>query len=176
MPEVAEVTITNGVPTAGSGTVPTLAPIRDQLLLLASETTLAGAVNISSDATTAVTVGTGSYTTLATISNTKYTLLVFQFAVATQALTKCQILAKGHASADLQTFGETAKSWTDPDAADSNIAAGSRILATNGNLDTVAAGSSGYFEMDITGLTSIVVQLEAAVNSASVTPRWTLHR
>lgn len=129
---------------------------------------------IVQDAETAVTVPAAGFTTLATIANAGDQLLVFQFDVATQALDQFRIRAKAHASAQYLTYGDPANSWTDPSAANSNIAAGSRILETSGDLNTVAAAGNGSFAMDISGLVEVLVEASAAVNNASVTPRWSL--
>lgn len=160
---------------AGAGAVDT----GTQRVTLASDdpavTKLAAIDNVIVNGTNlSVSVPASGFTTIATITNTRYKTLVFQFDVATQALDQFQILAKAHADATNQTFGVSGNSWTDPDAVDSNIAPGSRILETNGNLDTIAAAGNGYFAMDVTGLVAIVVQASAAVSSASVSSRWSL--
>lgn len=123
----------------------------------------------------AVSAPAAGFTQLAKIANPSKRLLCFHFDVATQALDQFRISGRAHLDAQYVVFGVPGNSWTDPAAANSNIAAGSRILETNGNLDAVAAAGNGYFAMDISGLAEILVEVSAAVNNASVTPRWSLH-
>jgi hypothetical protein len=122
----------------------------------------------------AVTAPAAGYTTVADIGNLNSSILCFQFTVAAQALDQFQILGRAHGSAPFVTIGVSGNSWTDKAAANSNIAIGSRILETNGNLDAVGAGSNGYFAMDISGLVEIQVQVSAAVNGAVITPYWSM--
>lgn len=112
-------------------------------------------------------VGTG-LTTIATIRNDEYTTLCFQFDVATQNLDDFDVLAVSHPSATQVDF--TPSSW-------SSLPSNGRIVESGGsttNLAAVAAAGNGYFVMDVTGLTTIVIKASAAADSAAVTSRWTL--
>lgn len=125
--------------------------------------------------TTPVVVPAAGFTTVANVGNYNTTLLCFHFRVTGQNLDSFQISAKAHPDADYVIIGVGGNSYTDPLAPSSNIASGSRIIETSGDLNTVAAGGNGYFGMDITGFVDIKVEVSAAANNASVTCFWSLH-
>jgi len=120
---------------------------------------------ILSGSTTAVTVPAAGLTTLATIASTGYHWLVFQAAVATQPLDDFNVSVKGHASAAYEDV--TPADWT-------VLEDGGFFKMSNGNLAATAAGATAMFKMDITGFTSILVEVSSTTNNSSVTPRWTL--
>jgi len=113
----------------------------------------------------AVSVPASGLTTIATIQNNSKKLLCFHFDVATQALDNFDVLARAHNGAQLQDL--TPALWT-------SLPSGGRFLYASGDLAAVAAAGNGYFEMDIAGLSEIVVKASGAADSASITPRWSL--
>jgi hypothetical protein len=125
----------------------------------------------------AVTLLASGLTAIATIKNPQgATKLCFHVDIATQAGDDFDIFGRAHGSAQLQNF-------TPADFA--SIPAASRIKAAlvhttssgayvDANLNGLAVTENGYFEMDITGLTEVVVKMSAAVDGAVVTPRWSL--
>lgn len=98
-------------------------------------------------------------------ANQGYKKLCLHLAVAAQALDACKVKIKANDAASYQEI--TPAAWATPTA-------GHRIQRTSGNLATQAAGSEGYFEMDIEGLAEVQVLVSAAVNGASVTPNYSL--
>lgn len=120
-------------------------------------------------AAAAVVVPAAGNTDIVTIKNSrgaKY--LFFQFDNATQALDAFLVLGRGHGDAALADFSPAA--WATPGAPGN----ATRIKETSGNLAAAAAPSSHWFGMDVSGLSEITVRASAAVNNASVTPRWSL--
>lgn len=126
---------------------------------------IVGDYNTQLHSEAAVTSVATGLTTLALLQNNQKKLLCFHFDVATQALDDFNVSARAHPDAQWQDF--TPASWT-------TLPSGGRIAESSGDLNTVAAGSNGYFAMDIDGLVEIKVECSAAVDSASVTPRWSL--
>jgi len=116
----------------------------------------------------AVTIPLATNGTLAKILNTHgKTRLCFHFDVATNALDNFDVNVKAHD--DATAVDITPANWA-------SLAAGEyRFLYASGNLAAQGAGTSGYFEMDITGLKEIDITASAAVGAASVTPRWSMH-
>jgi hypothetical protein len=113
----------------------------------------------------AVTVpGTGD-TSLATIRPEGRTLLCMHVAVATQALDNFDVKGRSHDSASMQDF--TPANWA-------SLTAGHRVRRASGNLAAQAAGSEGYFEMDVSGLKELEILASGAADSAAVTLRWSL--
>lgn len=114
----------------------------------------------------AVTVPATGLTTIATINTMGRKLLNFAFSVATQALDDFDVKGKEHP--DGPQFDYTpAGGWTAPDEGD-------RIVEASGDLAAVAAGADGKFAMDVSGLYEVEILASAAVDSASVTPFWSL--
>jgi hypothetical protein len=113
----------------------------------------------------AVTVPATGDTEIVAIPNVDKKLLCMHVGVITQALDNFDVLGRAHAGGELQDF--TPANWA-------ALAAGQRIRFASGNLAAQAAASAGYFEMDIEGLVEIVVRASGAVDSAVVTPRWSL--
>lgn len=116
-----------------------------------------------------VVVPAAGNTSLAIIKNSrgaKY--LFFQIDVITQALDAFLVKGRGHGDAAQADFSPAA--WATPGAPGNAV----RVKETSGNLAAQAAASSGWFGMDVTGLSEIEVLCSAAVNNATVTPRWTL--
>lgn len=121
------------------------------------------------DTAAAVVVPAAGLTTLAVIKNpraAKY--LFFQFDVITQALDDFDVVGVGHSAAGAADF--TPANWAVPASVPNAV----RVKESSGNLAAQAAATSGWFGMDITGLSEITVKVSAAVNNATVTPRWTL--
>lgn len=75
------------------------------------------------------------------------------------------LTAKSHDGASMQDF--TPADWA-------SLTAGHRVRRASGNLAAQAAGSEGYFEMDVTGLKELEIVGSAAADSAAVTLRWSL--
>jgi hypothetical protein len=113
-----------------------------------------------------VTVPAAGFTTIATIQNIDKKLLCFQFDVSTQALDQFKVSARAHGSRKLKDF--SLANWAVPEV-------DGRIIETDSNLAAVAAGGDGYFAMDISGIVEIVIEASAAVDSAIVTPGYSLH-
>jgi hypothetical protein len=124
------------------------------------------APTIEIDSEAAVACPASGLTTVATIANLAHKRLCFHFAVATQALDDFDVLVKGHP--DATAIDITPANWA-------SLGSGTRFNYSSGNLAAQAAGSSGYFDMDITGLVEITIKASGAVDNASVTPRWSLH-
>lgn len=93
------------------------------------------------------------------------TLACVHLAVTAQALDAVKVFARAHPNATLVDF--TPANWA-------ALPANGRIRTSNGNLATQAAGSEGYFEMDVQGLAEVVVRCSGAANNASVIARWSL--
>ena len=104
-------------------------------------------------------------TVLATIDCQGCDLLLFHFDVTTQALDNFDVFAKAHPDAQYEDF--TPASWT-------VLPTNGRFVEADGDLNTQAAGSSGYFGMRVSGLALVQVRISAAVNGALVTPFWSL--
>lgn len=129
------------------------------------------------DAETAVTVDESGPTTLATIDNSAgHKRLKCQFDVASQNLDACEVWAKAHGSA--VSMNITPTSWASLPSGHYILATGVHTTSTgayvDGDLDTVDAGQSGFFDMDIEGFSEIIVKVSAEGGAASATPRWTL--
>lgn len=132
--------------------------------------------HIECSSASAVTVGGTGLTTIATISNRHNVLLCFHFDVATQNVDDFQVYGRAHTDAQLQDLTPT---WSTLTTATGRFLLASVCTTSTGafvdtDLDTVATTQNGYFEMDVTGLSEIVVKASAAADSASVTPRWSL--
>jgi hypothetical protein len=104
-------------------------------------------------------------TVVSTIAINGQTRLCYHFAVATQNVDNFDVLVKAHPTATAVDI--TPADWTD-------VSGTARFQFSSGNLAAVAAAGTGYFEMDVTGLSEVVVEVSGAVNNASVTPYYTL--
>ncbi len=105
-------------------------------------------------------------TTLVTIPVFKYSVLCFQFAVATQALDNFDVLVKCHPDGTVYS-DITPTNWA-------ALTAGARFRDSSGNLAAQAAASTGYFSMYVDGLEKVRINVSAAVDGALVTARWSL--
>lgn len=117
-----------------------------------------------------VAIPAAGNTIIATIKNSrgaKYLFFQVDNAVS-QALDAFQVLGRAHGDSQLADFSPAA--WATPQTLPNAF----RVKETSGNLAALASGASGWFGMDVTGLSEIVVQCSAAVNNASITPRWSL--
>jgi len=110
---------------------------------------------------TAVTVGGTGNTTLLEIDTAGLSRIGFYFSVATQNLDAFIIAAKFGEGGSYSTLYSAAGDFTSPSGL---------LVGTSGDLTTVAASSSGWFIMDVSGVQGIRVQASAAADSASVTP------
>jgi len=108
-------------------------------------------------------------TDLISIGNREYTKLCVHVAVTGQALDNFDVLARSNPAGALVNV--TPADWSALAATDYP-----GILYASGNLATLAAAASGYFEMDVTGLREITLRASAAVNGASVALACSLSR
>ena len=81
----------------------------------------------------------------------------FQIDNTVQALDEFVVMGRVHPDAAYQTFASVAGDFSSPSG---------RILSASGALVTLAAGASGRFDMDTSGLHSVRIEASAAVNSA----------
>lgn len=107
-----------------------------------------------------VSVPNGSVTDLLDIPTDRLSRIGVQVKVAVQALNAFVIRAKMHPSGDYMTLYSTSIAYTSPTGL---------LIATSSDLTALAAGSSGWFVLDVSGLYAVQVQVEAAVSSAVVT-------
>jgi len=127
----------------------------------------------------AVTVPGTGLTEIDTIAVRGQGMLCFAFATATQNIDDLQVYARTHPGAPYQDITPSSATWasiTVPSwrfkiAVVSTTATGAYVDA---DLNTVATTENGYFELDVTGLESVVVKASAAGDSASVTAFWAL--
>lgn len=112
-----------------------------------------------------VVVNTGAPTVVVNIPLGHSRKLTLQFRNDTQALSDFDVFGKAHGNAPFMDF--TPANWA-------SLTAGSRVQRASGNLAAQAANSDGWFEMDVDGLIAVEIRAVAAVNGASVTPRWSL--
>lgn len=113
----------------------------------------------------ATTVAAAGTTTLATYDVQGHSRLSVEISVATQALDAFAITGRTHASASYQTLYNTAGQFLTPTGI---------LVGTSGDLTTIAAGSTGWFLLDVSGLESIRITASAAADSAAVTCRGTV--
>lgn len=94
------------------------------------------------------------------------TKLCMHVKAVSQAFDLCKVWGRAHEEASDVDF--TPGTWATPTTT-------SRVNRSNGvNLTTLAAGGEGYFEMDVTGLTSVIMQFSPAVNGGSAEVRYSL--
>jgi len=104
-----------------------------------------------------VSVAASGNTTLLTMVVAGLERIFVQFSVATNALDAFAISAKAHPLATAATLYSTAGSFTSPTGL---------LLGASGDLTAVAAGSSGWFVMDVHGLHEVSVTASASVGAA----------
>jgi hypothetical protein len=107
-----------------------------------------------------VSVPATGNTTLLTLPTVGIARIFVQLSVATQALDALIISAKAHPDATAITLYSTGAHFTSP---------AGLMKAASGDITTTAAGGTGWFVMETTGLYEVTLSASAAVNNAVVT-------
>lgn len=110
--------------------------------------------------TAPITVDTGTPTVILTLPVGKASHLAVHIAVTTQALSDVGITGKAHEGATDIDF--TPADW-------GTVVAGEKVKYTSADIDVIAAAAEQYFDMDVTGLSSVEISAVAAVDGAIVT-------
>jgi len=111
-------------------------------------------------ANAAVSVAAAGNTTILQLRVDGMERLFVQFDVATNNLDAFLIKAKAHPDATAATLYSAAGDFTAPIGL---------LLGSSGDLTAVAAGSSGWFVMDVRGLHEVTIQASATGGAAAVT-------
>lgn len=128
----------------------------------------------------AVTLTAAGLTTVATISVAGRTLLCIHFDVAVQAVDDLNVYARAHSGAQLVEISPASATWASPAtpcprikfSAVSTTSTGAYVDA---DLSSIATTENGYLEVDVTGLSEVVIKAScAAADGGTITPRWHL--
>ena len=128
----------------------------------------------------AVTLAAATLTTVATIPCGGKTLLVFDFVCAVRDVDDLQVYAKGHPSAEYVDITPTSATWATPTTPswrikNSAVSTTSSGAYVDGDLNTVATTQNGHLEVDVTGLSEVVIKASCATDdTGTLTPRWHL--
>ena len=106
-----------------------------------------------------VSVAASGNTTLLDVPVYGLERLFVQFDVATNALDAFLIRARASADATTTTLYSSAGDFTSPSGL---------LVGASGDLTTLAAGSSGWFIMDVRGLWDVTIQASASGGAAVV--------
>lgn len=121
-------------------------------------------LHIVSQTNVGLAVAAGGNTTLLEFQVHGVERISVQFTVADNALDAFIVQGKVHPNAPYVTFTSVAEDYT-------NTPTG-RIMKASGDLTTVAASGSGWFDMDVSGLQS--VKILASGNGAATVSIWAL--
>lgn len=105
------------------------------------------------------TLSDETLTTIATFDVSDTARIFVEIANTVTAFDQFAITARASANGGYQTLYSAAADYTSPQGL---------LIGTSGDLTTIAAGSSGWFVMDVSGLESVVIKAARAAGSNAV--------